>query len=64
MADYEVRDDIKGVLRTLSKKTSDLSRELKINYDTLCAYINGRRAMPPEVEIRISEVLNKWSNGI
>jgi plasmid maintenance system antidote protein VapI len=59
---YEVRDDVKGVLNTLGKKMTDLSRELQINYDTLNAYLNGRREMPSEISERIEKVITKWAD--
>ena len=59
---YEIREDIKGIIKTLGKKMSDLSRELKINYDTLNAYINGRREMPAGVAEKINTIITTWSD--
>jgi len=59
---YEVREDVKGALYNLGKKISDLSRALKVNYDTLSAYLNGRREMPLEIQEKINEQISEWAD--
>jgi len=59
---YEIRDDIKGVLRTLGKRVSDLSRALDINYDVLSGYLNGRRTMPTHIQENINGIISKWGD--
>ena len=60
---YEVRDDIKDAIIDSGKKYVDLSRELKINYDTLNSYLNGRRTMPEDVEDKIWKILGLWTSS-
>ena len=60
---YEIRNDIKEEIRIRGKKISNLSRELSLNYDTLGAYLNGRKTIPTKIEKRIKEVFEKWDSN-
>ncbi len=60
---YEVRNDIKDSITDSGRKFVDLSRELRINYDTLNSYLNGRRSMPEEVENKIWKIIGIWTSS-
>ena len=57
---FVIRNDIKNRLKSKEKSTSDLSRELEMNYDTLGGFLNGRKRMTKDIEARIIEVLESW----
>lgn len=58
---FEIATDIKTRLKAAGKTSADLSREMKINYDTLGGFINGRRKMTVDIQDRINKVLESWS---
>jgi len=60
----EVRDDIKARVKDSGRKLTDLSRILELNYDSLNAYVNGRRKMPEIVDEKINKQLTQWEDGV
>ena len=60
----EVRDDIKVRVKDSGRKLTDLSRILELNYDSLNAYVNGRRKMPDGIDKKIEKQLTDWEDGI
>lgn len=60
----EVQDDIKSRIKKTGHKSSELSRKLDMNYDSLNAYLNGRRKMPEGLLEKIEKQLKVWESGL